>query len=277
MNKGYLTCVSFWMVFFAIMISPIHLNAKIDRLPEFLLVGAQKSGTTALFQLINQHPKVVKKNGEVHFFDINFHRGLNWYKRLFPKRPQKDHIVGDHSPYYLFHPMVPERVFSVAPKMKIIMILRNPVDRCYSHYWHNIAKKLEHLSFEEALNAEPKRLQGRKQRLIQFPFYKSHQYQHFSYLARGIYVDQIQSWLSYFPRKQILILKSQDLRKDPIRVLNKVFSFLKLKPYTVDVRNPEAHSNYPPMETEMRKKLVEYYRPYNQKLEELLGMQFNWD
>ena len=266
-----------WIAISTFIALPAIATAKIHRLPEFLLVGAQKSGTTVLYDLIKQHPKVVKKVGEVHFFDLNFFRGIEWYKKRFPKRPHAEDIVGDHSPYYLFHPLVPKRVHAISPKMKIIMILRNPVERCYSHYWHNRGKKLESLTFENALEAEPKRLAGEKTKLLLKPNYKSHSYQHHSYLARGIYVEQIQNWLSYFPQKQMLILRSQDLRRDPVGVLNKVYAFLGLPQHTVVLNNPDKHSNYPPITPEMREKLEAYYLPFNQKLEELLGMQFDWD
>ena len=94
--------------------------------PDYIIVGAQKSGTTVLFSYINDHPMVLNKSGEIHFFDVQFSKGIEWYKKQFPKKPSSEYRIGDKSPYYFFHPLVPQRVAEMFPNVKIIMILRNP-------------------------------------------------------------------------------------------------------------------------------------------------------
>ncbi len=236
--------------------------------PDFLIIGAQKAGTTALYHLITQHPRIVKRRGEIHFFDWSFKRGVAWYKQQFPLRPSPEYLVGEKSPYYMFHPLVAERVHSLYPKVKIMLLLRNPVDRAYSQYWHNIRNNNESLTFAEAIEAEPSRLEGVAP--------NSYNHRNYSYLARGVYVDQIKSWLDLFPKEQILVLSAAELRKNPRDVLNSVFSFLGLNSYSVVVDDPESRSDYPPMDSELRKQLVEYFEPFNHQLEELLEVKFNW-
>ena len=112
--------------------------------------------------------------------------------------------------------------------------------------------------------------------MLKDPTYNSLNYQRFSYLSRGIYVDQVKRWLSYFPREQILIISSNDLRNNTDEVVSRVYAFLGLPPHT-PARYIDRHTNYPSMDKELREELQDYFRPYNQALEELLGMEFGWD
>ena len=264
---------------FLLLIFQIPLAAEntTNWAPDFLIVGAQKSGTTALYRYLKNHPQIVKKSGEVHFFDRSFNRGVTWYQNQFPSRQKQRTIVGDKSPYYLFHPLVPKRVASLYPHVKIIMILRNPVDRAYSQYWMNVRMDAEPLSFEEALKAEPTRVAGEKEKILSDQSYNSHAYPRYSYLARGIYVEQVKRWLSFFPRKQILVVSSSDLRRDPDNTVKKVFAFLGLSHYPMKNWDAEKRNDYEPMDQVTRRHLSDYFRPYNQQLEALLGITFNWN
>lgn len=243
--------------------------------PDYLIIGAQKSGTTELYRYINQHPLSIKKEIETHFFDLNFNKGVSWYQNQFPKRTHKAQIVGDKSPYYFFHPLVPERVYSLYPKVKILVILRNPVDRSYSHYWHNVRKKREPLSFEHALEVETTRLAGEEDKLAQDPLYASFNFQHYSYVARSRYVEQMKRWLAFFPKEQILVIQTKDLRFKPIETMNKVFAFLNM-PAFISNQYSSTRSDYPAMPEKIRQGLARYFQPYNQELEKLLGQTFNW-
>ncbi len=231
--------------------------------PDFLIVGAQKGGTSALYNLIIQHPKIVKQTGEIHFFDNHFEKGVEWYKKQFPPCPAGS-IVGEKSTYML-HPLVPQRIHALFPKIKIMMILRNPVERAYSNYWFNVRKKLEFSSFEEAIQKELEQLaKGAVPPRL------------YSYLSKGNYADQIKSFLALFPREQILIISATDLREHPKKTLNRVYAFLGLSSFSVFVRDPHSKSDYPPMDPQMRKQLAEYFEPFNRQLEELLEVTFNW-
>ncbi|MCE5317422.1 MAG: sulfotransferase domain-containing protein [Parachlamydia sp.] len=244
--------------------------------PDFIIIGAQKSGTTPLYFFIKQHPQVVYKKGEVHFFDLMFHKGTGWYRKRFTPRPTHDHLIGDKSPYYMLHPLVPKRVHDLYPHVKIVAILRNPVDRAYSHYWHNVRAGRETLSFEEAILAEPERLKGERRKTIHDPYHRGENYRHFSYLERGNYVKHLKHWLKYFPREQIFIISSSELRIKPEVVMNDLFAFLGVPGQTLPKYKNRSH-NYEPMAPQIRQQLVEYFKPYNKQLEELLGRKFDWD
>lgn len=216
-NRSFLTYlfgISLWLMSIVSMSQASHEDSWG---PDYLLVGAQKSGTTVLFEYINMHPLVINKTAEVHFFDTNYPRGLNWYKSHLCERPSPEYVIGDKSPYYLFHPLVPQRVAHTFPNVKIIMILRNPVDRAYSQYWMNVDVKRETLSFEEAIKAEPKRLAGEKKKMLKDPTYNSQNYQHFSYLSRGVYVNQVKRWLSHFQENKSSLFHPKTLEVMPVK------------------------------------------------------------
>ncbi len=266
------------LLFFLFLFCFNQLSAKQQQWePDFLIVGAQKSGTTVLSSLLRQHPLILKsRGGEVHFFDNNFYRGVEWYKTKFLPRPDQNYLLFDKSPYYLFHPLAPERAHSLYPNLKIIIILRNPVDRAYSQYWHNKRREnREPLSFEEAIAAEPERIQGEEEKMIANPRYFSHAHMHCSYLSRGVYITQVQRWLDYFPKEQVMIISSTDLHTNTDRVINKLFNFLGV-PEFHDLKVRKSKSNYDPMNPKLRQKLIDYFRPHNEELEAFLGREFNW-
>ncbi len=245
--------------------------------PDFIIIGAQKSGTTSLIHYISQHPQVAKTETEIHFFDAHYKYGLEWYKKQFPERKGPDGILGEKSPYYLCHPLVPQRVFENYPEIKIILILRNPVDRAYSQFWMNKRNKSEQLSFEEALAAETGRLEGEYEKIIQDPNYDSYNYRKYSYCTRGIYIDQIRRWFDYFPSEQFLILTLNDLKNDPQGTMAQVFQFLEVPNYALSHYTEEnAGKNYPPMDPSTRIQLAKFFEPYNEELEEFLGRKLNW-
>ncbi|MFN8451844.1 MAG: sulfotransferase [Anaerolineae bacterium] len=134
-----------------------YLTAARRLEPQFAIIGGQKCGTTSLYAYLLQHPRVVSLFKEVHFFDNNYYKGRRWYRAQFPLAgaPSEDALITfDASPYYLFHPAAPQRVAALYPDMKLIALLRNPVDRAYSHYSHNRQSTAEKLSFEDAIRAE---------------------------------------------------------------------------------------------------------------------------
>ena len=215
-----------------------YLTGPIRTKPDFIIIGAQRSGTTSLYNYIIKHPHVNEAlRKEIYFFDNNFNRGVNYYKAFFPTLVYKyifkwlykrDLITGEATTGYHYHPHVPKRVFSILPNVKIIMLLRNPTDRAYSHYWYRRKGHKEHLSFEEAIEKEPERLKGEINKMLEDENYVSKNVQLHSYLLRGIYIEQIKNWRKYFRKEQMLIIKSEDLFKNPPEILSEVFKFLGL-------------------------------------------------
>ncbi len=187
-------------------------------LPNVFIAGVQKSGTTTLHHLLSQHPDIFFPDSpqEIHFFDVdeNFRRGLEWFEALF-RDWNGQRIIGQTSPLYFFEPSVPARIHAVLPHARFIVILRNPVDRAYSHYWHELKHGAESLQFEDAIACERERMS------LGF-----HQRRHFSYTSRGEYATQFSRFLDYFPRESILALRFEDLVRNVDELLKQCSSFL---------------------------------------------------
>ncbi len=244
--------------------------------PDFLIIGAQKCGINYLHKYLFQHPQVVPPTQpSLHFFDLNFHQGINWYQDQFKAAKDSSLITGESTPYYLFHPLVPQRVYNLYPEIKLIVILRNPVDRAIKHYQHEVKLGYESLSFSEAIANEKTRLEGEVEKIIETETYYSFNHQHYTYLSRGKYVEQLENWIKLFPKEQLLILKSEDLFNHPQETMNKVFNFLNLQPEPIDNYLDDNHENFPDIDSETYQQLTEYFQPYNQKLNEYIGINFN--
>lgn len=249
------------------------------RLPDFIIIGAQKGGTTSLFDYLAQHPDMsLAKRKEIHFFDKNYRKGLNFYKNYFPLNWQgKEKLTGEATPYYLFHPLVAERMSQHLPKVKLIVLLRNPVDRAFSHYQMKVAKKQEPASFEEALRLEEGRLAGEAEKMAQNKAYYSWNYRAFAYQKRGIYADQLERWFKYFDRKQILVLNSEDYFRDYVATLRLVYEFLEIpffNPQNLEIRNAFTKDS---MSAETRQHLKAYFHEHNERLFKLIGVRYNWN
>jgi hypothetical protein len=269
------------------------ITGPLRLLPDFLIIGTQRGGTTSLYNYLIARPGVgpamVK---ELHYFDKKFNKGLLWYRAHFPSSIQKysyqfthkqAFVTGEASAYYLFHPHVPKRVSMVLPHVKLIVMLRNPVDRAYSQYNFEVDLGRETLPFEEALDCEGERISREREKMIADEGYVSFDYSRYSYLARGIYVDQLQTWMSLFPKEQFLILKSEDFYADPVTALDHTSKFLnlaELEPHEKKKKYKLHNYNttpYPKMNPATRKRLIEYFEPHNARLYDLLGVELGWN
>jgi Sulfotransferase domain len=263
-----------------------RVTASRRRLPEFVIAGAQKAGTTSLFGYLSGHPRCAASwTKEVHYFDQHFARGENWYRMHFPlDTPPSDSYGGqattrcfESSPYYMFDPRVPARMAETLPGAKVIFLLRNPASRAYSHYQHSVRRGREPLSFEAALDAEPQRLAGEHQRLLAEPRYQSDAHRHFSYLARGAYADQLLRWQTLFPPQQLLVIEAERMFKAPREVFGQVLQFLGLEawmPADFKTRNSGRYTT--PMSAAARDRLTRYFAPHNERLFELIGARYDW-
>jgi len=249
-------------------------------LPDFIIIGVQKGGTSSLFDYLLQHPKIIpgyKK--EVKFFDGNFQRGLDWYRYNFPLSDQMSDPKaqsGEASPSYVFHPLVPQRIKESLPNIKLVLLLRDPVTRAYSHYQGNLRKGQEKLSFEEAVQKEEERLEGERESIIADHHHPMYNYLVYSYLSRGVYIEQVKNWLNSFPGEQILILKSEDLFSNPQEIYSQVLAFIGLPDWKLDNFKIVNYGHYEGMAESMENKLREYFESYNHELYDFLGRDFGW-
>jgi hypothetical protein len=245
-------------------------------LPDFLILGAQKAGTTALYGYLRWHPRIGGPAWkEASYFDRHYGRGVRWYRGHFPIR-KGARIVGEASPGYLFHPLAPERVRATVPEAKLIALLRDPVDRALSHYHHEVRLGRERLSFEAAIEAEPERTRGEEERLVREPGYFSHAWWNYTYLARGRYAEQLERWLAIFPREQMLVLPSEELAAKPGRAYARVLEFLGAPSHDLDSYPRLYEQRYDEMRPETRRRLAERFAEPNSRLYELLGRDFGW-
>ncbi len=267
------------------------MTSSIRLLPDFLIIGTQRGGTTSLYHYLEAHPSIEPATTkEIHFFDRRVNKGLAWYRGHFPTSIEKYYaerlrghtfVTGEASPSYLFHPHAPKRIAKALPHTKLIVLLRNPIDRAYSQYYHSLELGYETLPFEEAIEGEAERTAREREKILKDEAYESYAYKHQSYLTRGIYVDQLRVWMDLFPQEQFLILKSEDFYADPGASVKSVLAFLNLPETETKIHKKEYkqynNTTYSKMDPDLRKRLVEYFEPHNARLYDFLGIDFGWD
>ena len=258
-----------------------YISAPFRVLPDFFVIGVVRSGTTSLFHYLNQHPNIVGASyDELGYFDDNYHLGVNWYKSLFPtiftkKRIEKEQgkcLSFDDTPFYIYNPQVVRRIHENFPNSKMILLLRNPVDRAYSNYNLSPNRKL---TFEETIENEINEIQNTNLELKDESYLVNDFYE--KILPRGFYAKQLEVWYKIFPKEKILIKSSEDFANNTDEVLNQIFNFLEIK--QVKIKDTKKHNvrKFPPMEQKTRDHLIEFFKPYNESLYKLINKKFDWN
>jgi len=249
-------------------------------LPSFLILGAHKSGTSSLYAYLHAHPQVVGAAWkELYFFGPRFSKGTRWYRAHFPLRrrlERENAVTGEATPYYLFHPCAAEQVTRTLPDARLIVLLRNPVDRAISHYWHQVSRGRERLPLPDALDAEPERLGNAEDVLRADCSRPCYNHLHFAYTGRGLYAKQLKRYDRHFDRGQLLVLKSEDFFDRPQRTFDRVTDFLGLQPWSLQQKKPRNTGSYPETSTATRARLERFFRPHNRALYEHLGTDEAW-
>jgi len=258
--------------------------------PDFLIIGAQRTGTTSLYKYLSEHPHFVSatlRTKGVHFFDTRYDKGMAWYRAHFPTsvyraafkaRHGVSPVTGEASPYYLFHPHVPYRLAQHMPGVKLIAMLRDPIERAYSQWQHEVSRGFEDATtFEEALDREPDRLAAEVERMNADAGYNSFSHQHHSYMARSQYADQLEVYRSLFPVSQIHVIKAEDFFADPGVEYAKVLEFLGLAPHSLG--DYKKHNGYKrtPMAEGTRARLERAFADSGRRLVDMLGPDFTWE
>jgi hypothetical protein len=250
-------------------------TAGLRPLPDFLILGAQKAGTTALYAYLRWHPEITGPSfKEVSFFDRHYAKGERWYRAHMPVRRRS--LVGEASPSYLFHPLAPERVARLLPDARLIALLRNPVDRAFSHYQHEVALGRERLSFEAAVDREEERMQGELDRMLRDPSYFSLAWWNYTYVARGRYAEQLERWFASFPREQLLVLFTEELSADTAGTYRGVLDFLGVGARDLESYPRIFDRDYPDMSSVTRERLHKEFEDSNHRLASLLGRDLPW-
>jgi hypothetical protein len=238
-------------------------------LPHFLVIGAQKSGTTSLYRYLGRHPEMVRaRHKELHYFDREFERGPRWYagqlaspwrvlaRRLMGRRT----LCGEATPAYLTDPTVPARVRALLPDVRLVALLRDPTRRAISHYHHRVRNEGESRDISEVLGEELDRA-DREGDTSLHPF---------SYLARGHYARQLERWLAHYPRERLLVLPAEPFYADPGPTLRRVADFVglaSLEPSSyVGVFNVRHAGRYERPPAELVARLDAHFAPHNERL-----------
>lgn len=277
------------------------------RRPDFIIVGAMKAGTTTLAHYLRQHSQIYIPERELHFFDARgrfsdrWKRGVKWYERQFEDADPSD-LCGEKTPTYSYLPSVPKRIHQVAPDVRILWILRNPADRSYSNYWHEVRKGTERLSFEEAVKHEDERI---KENIWK------------GYVRRSQYIEQVDRFLSYFDQDSMHFCLLKKMKESPVSVMEKITNFLGVSNGKIDLQAVEKKKNitvlprstavrcgvhdleeimpsigsmvakiesrlnrrsqpgYPEMSSAMRERLEHHFAPYNKQLEEKINIDLS--
>ena len=254
--------------------------------PGFIVIGAQRCGTTSLYRALTAHPQVAHppfRKG-VNYFDLNYHRGAGWYRGHFPvAEVARRRAAGYGAPmafeasgYYLYHPFAAERLARDLPGAKLVAMLRDPVERAFSAYKHEYARGFERESLERALELEDGRLAGEIERMRDDPRYESLPHRHHGYRHRGHYAEQLERVFQFFPRAQVHIIDSEAYFSQPAQEYARLLAYLGLHPF-----EPASFARYnarpgPGMAPATRQMLEEYYAPHDERLARLLGRPLRW-
>ncbi len=259
--------------------------------PNYLVIGTKRGGTTSMARWLLDHPDVMslfparETRKGTYYFDVNYSRGEQWYRSHFPTKQSierraakvgRRQIVGEATPYYLYHPHAAARARALAPNANVIVLLRDPVQRAHSHWMERSRNGVETLSFADAIDAEADRCDGEEERMLDDPSHVSFGHQHFSYVDQGRYARGLTRWYEAFPSNQILTLRSEDMYADPGAIYQRVLDFLDLpehEPASFKAWNNKPKAEFDAgLEAELRDRL----RPDVEELERLLGRPMNW-
>ncbi len=243
--------------------------------PGFLVIGTKRGGSTSAYDWIARHPQVAPclTGKGTHYFDVNHSRGEAWFRSGFPAQQGEWRITGEGSPYYMFHPLAPERIARTLPEVRLIAVLRDPVERAWSHHKYEAARGKETLGFADALAAEPERLAGEEERMAADPSYDSFEFRYHAYLRRGHYAEQLERVFAHVDRERVLVLRSEELFADPHGQLARVWDFLGLDRVDLDgLTAQKVGVTASAVPEEQRRFLQDYYAPHNARLLDLTGV-----
>jgi hypothetical protein len=250
--------------------------------PTFFIIGTQKAGTTSLFSYLSQHPSITTPIiKELQFFNMNFKRGINYYHSFFPVKINKKKVIaGEATPDYLDHPLAPERLHKYNPNAKLIIILRDPVLRAYSHYnfvksYNNEIKKS---SFIEALNKEQKLINNALNNLYTNPVESAIDISNYGYLYKGEYIVHLRKWFNLFSSEQIMVIDFNQFKNNTKQTLKEICHFLEIdENFSFLTQKKENQTTYQTKLTRDEQKLLtEHFTPYNNELFDFLNKKFDW-
>ena len=253
-----------------------RLTAPVRPMPDVIIIGAMKCGTTSAAWYLNQHPRVRgASRKEVHYFDHHYTRGDLWYRAFLPLGlPGRTWLSLEATPYYLSYPLAPRRVARACPEAKLIALLRDPAARAVSQWKQRSRENRESRTLEQVL-AEERELPTPDP--VTFGRDRAAAQEHLArVLDHGMYAAQLRRWFEHFPREQVLVMESTELFTDPQSAMTRMHGFLGIEPFeTPDVRARNVGDRREAEPAAMQG-LRDFYRPHNEELFELLGERWEW-
>lgn len=271
-----------------------YLTAGDRPMPDYFIIGCKRGGTTSLFNYLVRHPGIrhmypqVRGTKSTDYFFKGGDHSERWYRSHFPSERYRSKearslgyrpLSGEASPYYVWDPRVAGKARAVAPDVRSILLLREPVRRAWSHYQERVQNGVEPLSFAQALDAEDSRLEGELEKMYADPNYYSAAHDFYSYRSRGEYAPQIRNWLEHFPREQLLVIYAEDLYRDTENTFGQVCDFLSLPRMSMETKktfNATWRTKDLPPEAETAR-LRAHYAPLRAEVEELVGRAAPWE
>ena len=256
------------------------ITSPFRTIPNFIVIGVKRCGTTTLYEQLSEHPCIEKSaHDNLGFFNNNFELGMNWYKSHFVTNFRKKEIerkYGKFATYdvtssYIQKKKTAQNIFKTLPNVKLILILRNPTDRAYSEYNQNIIDENESRDFTELIKQEINEIQNMENGNLEFSSDK------INLVKKGIYEKQISPWLEVFPRKQILIISTEEFGEKTTETYDKIFRFLELPEYKIKNKKRHRKGTYEAMDDKTRKILDDFYESYNSKLFQKIEETFRWN
>lgn len=260
--------------------------------PDFLVIGTKRGGTTSLYNYLLQHPGVLglfpqsRGKKSTDYFFKEWDRGDKWYRSHFHTELHRERmrrrlgyrpVGGEASPYYMWDPRIAPRVRGLTSGVRAIALVRDPVERAWSHYQERVQNGVEPLGFVDALRAEEGRLEGEPERMAADSSYYSPAWDFYPYRSRGVYQHQLESWAEVFGRENLLVVRSEDMYTDVQKVFSLVCAFLGIPPWEVPRSGTfNARHRSSAMPEEARRELEAYFAPHNRRLEEWLGHHLKW-
>ena len=255
------------------------ITSPFRTIPNFIVIGVKRCGTTTLYEQLSEHPCIEKSaHDNLGFFNNNFELGMNWYKSHFVTNFRKKEIerkYGKFATYdvtssYIQKKKTAQNIFKTLPNVKLILILRNPTDRAYSEYNQNIIDENESRDFRELIKQEINEIENMENDNLEFSSNK------INLVKKGIYEKQISPWLEIFPRKQILIISTEEFGEKTTETYDKIFRFLELPKYKIKNKERHRKGTYEAMDDKTRKILDDFYESYNSKLFQKIEETFRW-
>lgn len=252
-------------------------TARLRMLPSLLIIGGQRCGTTTLFRVLSDHPQIRRPTVSkgTGYFESNYQKGPNWYRGHFPlARPNT--ITFESSGYYSFHPLAAERIGQDLPGVRVVMMVRDPVERAFSAYKHEYARGYEDRPFEQALELEAVRIAGEAERIQNDPGYESFSLRHHAYVTRGQYAEQLDRFAGAVDPDNLYVLDAGRFFVDSIKEFELLNEWLGLSPWIPGTIGQWNARQSDPMPDNIRVQLSEHFMPYDLALTKYLGRTPSW-